>query len=188
MKRVLSKYGIVLIIFLFITNFLIIITLIFRHMKFHNRPTTSGTKRVASEEIIEIEDLAKRSFKKDDEGDATERAEVINNSKKISGNDSNASAKLGIAIKNVKPPSSTSISVGGLSSSRNLMKNLVKKKPAETVTSSTLNSVGVSESSTNTTENNKSLATSTNINSNSSGNALSLLAGYDDDSDSNNSD
>lgn len=122
-------------------------------MKFaHSRP--AGTKRVASEEIIEVEDLSKKS--KGDDGPST------------SSTTSDATDEL-ITEKFAKP-SSKPISVGGLSS-RNSMKNLVKRKSD--------NATIVSQSPAKPAADPATKPASTN--------ALTLLAGYDNASDSDSS-
>lgn len=92
-----------------------------------------------------------------------------------------------IETKFAKP---MNISVGAMSNGRNAMKNLVKRKTAETITSaSTPNSttVVVSSSSSNSTSGSdaaESSAKPTSISTNSKPipNGLSLLAGYDENS------
>lgn len=160
----------------------------FRQVKFHGQSNSGGTKRVASEEIIEIEDLSKRSRDGDNESTSV----------------SNTGARGGIHAL-AKPQSSDeitrkpteskfakpmSISVGAMSNGRNAMKNLVKRKTAETVTSTSTNSsttVEVSSSSNNSTSGresaeNSAKATSASTNSKPMPSGLSLLAGYDDNS------
>lgn len=152
---------------------------LFRQVKFHGQSSSGGgNKRVASEEIIEIEDLAKRS--RDDDGEE-------NNST----NDAPAKALLTDEIVR-KPSESTTkfakpmnISVGAMSNGRNSLKNLVKRKTVSATPASAVSSTSTSTvvSSTATShpdpiENDKK-PTSNNTPTPS---GLSLLAGYDDDS------
>lgn len=144
----------------------------FRQVKFHNnRPT--GNKRVASEEIIEIEDLAKRKH-----GD-TELAE-----EKASSSDTimfKEPAKRD--IPKFTKINSTSISVGGLSSKKSILKNLVKKKPVQTTTDPPMSSTApVITSTVTSTTSTSSISASSKVSEPKPGsapNALSLLAGYD---------
>lgn len=107
---------------------------------------------------------------------ATENTKTI--VKNIAVNSSNVNNKF------VKP----TISVGGISNSKNLLKNLVKKKSndaSDKVISSTVTSTNSATSSSSAS---KIAPSSVAEKPKTSSNALSLLAGYDNDSDSGNSD
>lgn len=121
-------------------------------MKF--RSSNSGPKRVAVEEIIEVEDLAAKQQKLNDSANNTEIEPKIGSFKKPQINRSGFVTKSSLA-------------------------NLVKRKPqTQTATSASGPSTSTtSGSSTKTDE-------STSKPSASATNALSLLSGYDNNTDS----
>lgn len=122
---------------------------------------------MASEEIIEIEDPAKQG--------------------RIEPAAMNSSNKASTVHKFIKP----SISVGGLSSQKNSLKNLVKLKPVAVTKTTTNQTTNVASSATATaaTKSNETTKASGVTNTDKSTaptSALSLLSGYDDDSDDSN--
>lgn len=128
-------------------------------MKFQSTGSTSGgTKRVAEEEIIEVEDLAKRQFKPNASNDKS-TVPPLNAFKKPQNNKPSSSGKSSLV-------------------------NLVKRKVTNSTTSSTVTLP--SKSNTESSASKVTAQTSTPV-SQPSTNALSLLSGYDD-SDSNESD
>lgn len=142
-------------------------------MKFHGQSSSGGTKRVASEEIIEIEDLAKRS--RDDDGDVTSRGGSNDVPAKSQPTDESIRKPAEMLTKFAKP---MNISVGAMSNGRNALKNLVKRKTVEkaetapsTPANSSSTSVSIASNSGTSATNSKPLAS-----------GLSLLAGYDDSS------
>lgn len=162
-----------------------------RQVKFHGQSKIGGTKRVASEEIIEIEDLAKRTRNGDDDGEGTNRV----------GGSNEVPSKSPSTEEIIRKPTETvtkfakpmNISVGAMSTGRNAMKNLVKRKTVETVTSANSStSTVLSPSSTNTNSASASASAAETVekpekttpNSKPMPNGLSLLAGYDDDDSS----
>lgn len=156
-------------------------------MKFHGQSKIGGTKRVASEEIIEIEDLAKRTRNGNEDGEGTT---YVSGSNEVSSRTQSTEEIIRKPTETVtKFAKPMNISVGAMSTGRNALKNLVKRKTVETVTSASANnstSTVLSPPSTNTnipgaTETVKSPEKPT-PNSNPVPNGLSLLAGYDDDS------
>lgn len=153
---------------------------LFRQVKFHGQSTSGGNKRVASEEIIEIEDLAKRS--RDDDGDGNNSTNDA--PAKTLPTDEIVRKPTELTIKFAKP---MNISVGAMSNGRNAMKNLVKRKPVETATpasaaiSSTITSTVVSSAATSRLDSVENKINTTS-NSTPTPSGLSLLAGYEDDS------
>lgn len=139
----------------------------FRQVKFQVAKT-NGPKRVAEEVIVEVEDMAETAAKQQKFDDATPAAKPIQNK---------------IAIGSFKKPQ---INRNGFSQKSSLA-NLVKRKSAVTATATT--ATLTSETSTKI-----SSTTSTEISSSASKptatttNALSLLSGYDNCTDSDDSD
>lgn len=132
---------------------------IYRKIKFKIPSTT--TKRVASEEIIEVEDMSKRSRSDDENGTKS----TNERKRKDEGEKSDDVASDLLITKYTKPTTSKTISIGSLSTNRNLLKNLVKRKP-------------IAEATATVTSNKNEPKPSS---------ALSLLAGYDQGSDSDSS-
>lgn len=129
-------------------------------------------KRVADEEIIEIEDLAKKSRSNHEWNELPISTSTLTST--LHGETSKSiGATNELVTEKATKPVSKMISVGGLSN-RNALKNLVKKK----TDNATVTSQGTEK--TNSTNENTSLV------HNKSGltNALTLLAGYDNYSDS----
>lgn len=144
----------------------------FRNTKFVNK--SGSAKRVASEEIIEVEEYGKKP-NLEAPSTSTSSASTVT-TEKIAATKAGTSNTSSLNHKFVRP----SISVGGLSNSKSVLKNLVKKKTNDVPDKT----VCTTAKSTDTTSMNTVAATKPG----NSSNALSLLAGYDDYSDSDDSD
>lgn len=126
----------------------------YRQVKFKTPASSGGVKRVAEEEILEVEDLAKKPHKSDEIEVKSASKPPVNICK------SAPTAKIGL-------------------SSKATLANLVRRKPASTTISTPVNTVAAATQSSTTTASKPATSNS---------NALSLLSGYDNDSDSNESD
>lgn len=140
-----------------------------RQVKFHGS-TVGGTKRVAEEEIIEVEDLAAKQAKPSIETSKTQ-------------------SQLSIGLGTFKRPQTTRPALGA----KSLLANLVKRKPIATISTTTsLTASTDTNVSTTETSTNKSLPAPSKpaiaVAGASTTNALSLLGGYDSNSDSDASD
>lgn len=135
--------------------------MIFRQVKFQSSSTiSSGTKRVAEEEILEEENLAKHQYKSYNNDDKPIAQST--NAKKTQTNKPNITIKSTLA-------------------------NLVKRKSTATVTSINKNNTASVETSKNAIKDTLPTQMADNQPSTSIGTALSLLSGYEN-SDSNESD
>lgn len=146
----------------------------YRNIKFHNN---TGTKRVASEEIIEVDDLSAKKAN----NSVFSVSSTINAKQNASSSSATTSSIL--SHKFLKPQ----ISIGSLSNNKNSLKNLVKRKTATKIETNT--AAHTSETATiSTTPDDQPQTTSIQNESKTvapKSNALSLLCGYDDEDDSN---
>lgn len=139
----------------------------FRQVKFQ-AAKTNGPKRVAEEVIVEVEDMAETAAKQQKFDDAPPAAKPIENK---------------ITIGSFKKPQTNR---NGFSQ-KSALANLVKRKPAvtATATAATVTSeISTKTSSITSTETSSSTSKPTATTTN----ALSLLSGYDNCTDSDDSD
>lgn len=143
-----------------------IINLIYRQIKFQNKSSGSGIKRVAAEEVLEIEDLSTKQFKP-------------NENPKTATN-------LGLATFAKPAPKKPILS------NKASLANLVKRKtPATSTSTDSAHATSVSNNSSNASNSSAPSASiqssNTAVTTSNKPNALSLLGSYND-SDSNDSD
>lgn len=139
---------------------------VFRQVKF--RGSSSGTKRVAEEEIIEVEDLSAKQQKVDDTTSKTGSQLTIGTFKKpqINRNALGQKSSLANLVKRKTPSTATSTSTF-------LTSGTTKTATAAATTTSSIETVSKSPAAPKSAS--------------STPNALSLLSGYDNNTDSDDS-
>lgn len=147
--------------------YLFVYHIYFRQVKFQGAKT-SGPKRVAEEVILEVEDLA-ASAKHQKLDDSVSTAKPILNQ---------------TSIGTFKKPQTNR---NGFSQKSSLA-NLVKRKTTATTTATATTTTPTSETSTKTNSTSTETTSSTSTASKPTTNALSLLSGYDNNTDSDDSD